>query len=115
MLEIQEKENGKREKADLLEKKKVADVEAPKKATRPSTTEMAKPPASTVKECRKEANFFERGGKWRNKWADLALKGMVGIDSCVQPQVDTCRRSWKPSPIFMTTTPETKRTGKLHP
>ena len=34
MLEIQEKENGKREEADLPEKKKVADVEAPEESHR---------------------------------------------------------------------------------
>jgi hypothetical protein len=53
-----EKENGKRGRSRLTKERKVADIEAPKKTTGPSTTKMAKPPASTARECEKNANFF---------------------------------------------------------
>jgi hypothetical protein len=65
MLEMQERKRKRKkgEEVDLPEKRKVVGVEAPKKTTGPSTTKMAKPPASSARECEKNANFFERGGK----------------------------------------------------
>ncbi len=88
MLEVQERKRKRKkgEEVDLPEKMKVAGVETSKKTTGPSTTKMAKPPTSSARECEKNANFFlKERENWRNKWAGLALKGAVGVDTCVQP------------------------------
>ena len=80
MLEKPKRKKMRKKETDLPKKEKVADTGAPEEnhQSRALSGRRNLQQVQRRKESKKRTNFFQREGKWRNKWATLALKGTVG-------------------------------------